>query len=54
MGYENGQVGITHCPLCGIQFDEPQKFGDIVECEDGCQTRFNLIIKPKKETKEND
>jgi len=41
---QNGDTGITHCTLCKVQFDAPQKFGDIIECE-GCNQKYLVNIK---------
>jgi DNA-directed RNA polymerase subunit RPC12/RpoP len=44
MGYQNGDAGITHCILCKAQFEEIQKFGDIISCEN-CEQTYQINIK---------
>lgn len=44
MGYQNGDAILSHCPLCQAQFEESQKLGDIIEC-DNCETKYQLNIK---------
>lgn len=45
MPFKNGDAQITHCILCKIQFEEPQKYGDIITCEGGCEQIYQINIK---------
>ena len=44
MTYKNGDAEITHCDLCNAEFEEAQKFGDIIPC-DNCGQTYQLNIK---------
>jgi len=44
MGYQNSDANITHCLLCQAQFEEVQKYGDIIEC-DNCEQKYQINIK---------
>lgn len=44
MPIQNGDAGIKYCPLCKCQFEELQKYGDIVTC-DNCEQEYIINIK---------
>lgn len=48
-----GDASITHCLDCNVQFEEPQKVGDWIYC-DNCEETLRLSVKLKSKPKEDE